>query len=198
MLATIAKKEKTKGKIMQCFWELFRQRSIDKITVSELSEMAHINRSTFYVYFKDVYDVLDQIEQYYLPGGVKFFQECHDMKDKEFIYQKFLTIFDENYQDFTYLLSDNGDPNFVVKLKNSIRPVFKQTIPKQYQENKNFDLTIEFVLSSMISVITYWANHTSEISSKELFDHLHSLYAYGVPYSLGATCVLEEEMKHFS
>lgn len=198
MHTVIAKKEKTKAKIMQCFWELFRQRSIDKITVSELSEMANINRSTFYVYFKDVYDVLDQIEQSYLPGGVKLFKECHGIKDKEIIYQKFLKVFEEIYQDFTFLLSENGDPNFVVKLKNSIRPVFRTAIPAQYQENKNFDLTVEFILSSMISVITYWANHSSDITSRELFDHLHNLYLYGVPYSLGATSIYEKEMMHSS
>lgn len=179
---------------MQCFWDLFRQKGIDKITVSELSEMAQINRSTFYVYFKDVYDVLDQIEQCYLPDGVKLFEQFKDLKDKDLIYQKFLTMFDASYLEIAFLLSEHGDPNFVLKLKNSLRPVFRQSMLKQYQTHKNFDLTVEFILSSMIGVITYWANHTNEISSKELFDHLHSLYIYGVPYSLGATNVREKEM----
>ena len=180
-----SKKERTRQKIINCFWELFRQKSIDKITVSELTSLAQINRSTFYAHFKDVYDVLDQIEEYYLPNGAKFFSQCHNIENKEEIYQNFLKLFDRNYENFSFLLSDQGDPNFVNKLKNCARPVFKQSIPKVYQEHKCFDLTVEFVLSSMISVITYWANHTREITSEELFNHLHELYVHGIPYSLG-------------
>lgn len=180
-----SKKEKTRQKIMKCFWDLFHQKSVDKITVSELTALAQINRSTFYSHFKDVYDVLDQIEEQYLPSAAKFFTKCHNIADKEEIYQNFLNIFDKNYENFSFLLSDRGDPNFANKLKNCTRPVFKKSIPEVYQQNKCFDLTIEFVLSSMISVITYWANHTSEITSKELMDHLHELYVHGVPSSLG-------------
>lgn len=189
-----SKKEKTKRKIIQCFWELFRQKSIDKITVSELTSLLGINRSTFYAYFKDIYDVLDAIEEHYLPDGVMFLKKCPDIKDKEQVYQTFLKIFDENYENFTFLLSERGDPNFVIKLKNSIRPVFRQSIPMEYQQNKYFDLSMEFILSSMISVITYWANHTTDITSRELFDHLHNLYVFGIPLSLGIT--INEDAKH--
>lgn len=180
-----SKKTKTKQKIMNCFWDLFQQKSIDKITVSELTSLAHINRSTFYAHFKDVYDVLDHIEEHYLPYGDKFFAECHTIQSKEEFYQTFLKVFNRNYENFIFLLSDQGDPNFSNKLKNYYRPLFKKSLSEVYQKNKCFDLTVEFVLSSMISVITYWANHTSEISSKELFDHLHDLYVHGIPYCLG-------------
>lgn len=180
----VNKKSKTKQKIIDCFWELYRQKSIDKITVSELASLAKINRSTFYVYFNDIYDVLEQIEEDYLPDGIKFIEKCHGFQDKDQMYQIFLDMFDKVYPNFTYLVSEQGDPNFVTKLKNSIRPVFKSTIPEKYQNNKYFDLTVEYVLSSMISVITYWATHTSDITSRELFDHLHNLYVFGVPASL--------------
>lgn len=182
---TISKKEKTKQKIMNCFWELFRQKSVDKITVSEITTILSINRSTFYAYFKDIYDVLEQIEEYYLPSGVNFFKRCQNLEDKEAMYQIFLKVFDENYKNIGFLLSEHGDPNFNVKLKNSIRPVFKEHIPAQYQESKYFDLTVEYVLSSMLSVITYWANHSGDVTSKELFDYLHDLYVHGIPYSFG-------------
>lgn len=181
----VSKKEKTRKKIMSCFWDLYHQKNIDKITVSELTSLAQINRSTFYAHFKDVYDVLDQIEEHYLPYGAKFFSKCHNFQNKEEFYQAFLKAFNRNYENFSYLLSDQGDPNFVNKLKNYYRPVFKESLPEVYQKNKCLDLTIEFVLSSMIGVITYWANHTSEISSKELFDHLHDLYVHGIPYCFG-------------
>ena len=36
---------------------------IEKITVKEVSERAEVNRSTFYAYYKDVYDILEQAEE---------------------------------------------------------------------------------------------------------------------------------------
>lgn len=35
---------------------------INKISVSKVCEVADINRSTFYLYYKDVYDLLEKIQ----------------------------------------------------------------------------------------------------------------------------------------
>ena len=185
MTTTGRKSASTKRKIMQCFWELFEQKSIEKITVSEITSRLKINRSTFYAYFKDVYDVLDQIEDMFLPTPEQLQSYCLNLKDPEEFYQAFLELFDSTYAKMTFLLGEQGDPNFERKLKNWIRPAFRKKVPMEYQQHKFFDLSLEFVLSSMISVIVFWANHPSEITSRELFDHLHNMYVYGIPNSLG-------------
>ena len=52
----------TKQILTDAFWKLYREKSIDKITVREITQLAGYNRSTFYEYFCDVYDVLQQLE----------------------------------------------------------------------------------------------------------------------------------------
>ena len=53
--------ETTRRAILDAFWEIFQETSVDRITVSRLSQAAHVHRSTFYRYFSDVYDVMEQL-----------------------------------------------------------------------------------------------------------------------------------------
>ena len=57
-MKTDARVRYTKMVIKQCFFRLIRQKSISKITVKEICEFAQINRSTFYKYYADPYDLL--------------------------------------------------------------------------------------------------------------------------------------------
>ena len=56
-----ARKE-TENKILSSFWELYKGKPINRITVKELSDACSIGRGTFYNHFHDVYAVLDKIE----------------------------------------------------------------------------------------------------------------------------------------
>lgn len=50
-------------KIEKAFKELMVQKPIDKITITELTAKAHVNRKTFYNYFYSMKDVLISIEE---------------------------------------------------------------------------------------------------------------------------------------
>lgn len=56
----------TKFFIKQAFVDMLKSLPIRKITVKAICEKAEINRSTFYKYYKDVYDLFDQLENEYL------------------------------------------------------------------------------------------------------------------------------------
>ena len=51
----------TKKAIMDCFLNMLKHKNIDRITVTDICEQCGINRNTFYYYFKDIYDVLNNI-----------------------------------------------------------------------------------------------------------------------------------------
>jgi AcrR family transcriptional regulator len=46
---------KTKRAIMHAFNELMKEKSLDKITVTELAQRAEINKGTFYLHYTDLY-----------------------------------------------------------------------------------------------------------------------------------------------
>ena len=53
----------TKKIITETFLNLLKEKEINKITVSEICNIADINRATFYRYYLDTYDLLEKIEQ---------------------------------------------------------------------------------------------------------------------------------------
>ena len=54
--------KKTKKNIKEAFYQLRKKKPIEKISVKELSEAAVINKATFYLHYKDVYDLSDKLE----------------------------------------------------------------------------------------------------------------------------------------
>ncbi len=54
---------KTRRQLKECLTRLLKEKKIQDITVRELAEMADINRGTFYLHYKDVFDLMDQIQK---------------------------------------------------------------------------------------------------------------------------------------
>jgi len=52
--------------IKESLIELLKEKSIDKITVKELSELADINRSTFYTHYCDIYAVAEEMAEEFI------------------------------------------------------------------------------------------------------------------------------------
>ncbi len=54
--------QKTQKSITDAFFRLRAHKPLEKITVRELCREAPVNRSTFYAYYKDVYDLSEHLE----------------------------------------------------------------------------------------------------------------------------------------
>lgn len=52
----------TKRRIRECFFELLKDTPLNKITVKSICDKAEINRTTFYRYYSDPFDLMEQIE----------------------------------------------------------------------------------------------------------------------------------------
>ncbi len=57
---------KTKNKIYDAFIKLAKTKPIHAISISELCQLAHINRSTFYHYYGSQYDVLNELSNQFI------------------------------------------------------------------------------------------------------------------------------------
>ena len=66
---------KTKQQFRQGLTDLMKMKSIKDITVKELTEYVDMNRGTFYLHYRDVFDLLEQMEQELLDKMVALFEK---------------------------------------------------------------------------------------------------------------------------
>ena len=79
---------KTKRRIKEVFNELLIKKDVKKISVTELSRMAEINKGTFYLHYKDIYELYAEVLQdkvNEIVNGITFFNEFFDAP-QDFIY----------------------------------------------------------------------------------------------------------------
>lgn len=165
----------TKNSFIVSFCKLYMKKPIEKISIRELTDTAGYNRTTFYNYFSDIYDVLDYIEN----SSIRYVKKniIIDMKkenpSKQFI-NTFLNIY-ENWESYIkVLLSNQNSAHFTDRLKkelfNSCMDAFN--LPKN---NIRAEYILDFYLSAIISVISRWIKNQSEMSSLEMANLLEDM-----------------------
>lgn len=66
------KREKTQKQIFQAYSTLLREKKISQITVKDVCALASINRSTFYTYFLDIYQLEECLEEHIIKDSMEY------------------------------------------------------------------------------------------------------------------------------
>lgn len=171
----------TKQNLINAFWNLYCEKRIEKITVKEITNKAGYNRGTFYEYFSDVYDVLDEIENSLIPSLNELPPVSTPTGTIGMPLDVFLNIWEQNAKYYSVLLGDKGDPAFASKLKNSIKPTIMKVLEdKPGVHLGEMDYVLEYTLSAMIGIMSYWFRREDTLSRDKLFRLIHKLMENGV------------------
>jgi AcrR family transcriptional regulator len=169
--------DRTRKNLVDAFWSLYTSKRIDKITVREITSKAGYNRGTFYEYFRDVYDVLEYIENQSLPA----IEDLPPWKGLEVhsteLFASFLELYRERYKYYKVLLGEKGDPAFQRKLKDSLKSKIIEAQSRKGLVNVNeLDLMLEYSLSGLIGILIYSFEHKPEMSDEQLMAALYNLF----------------------
>lgn len=142
-----SKSAQTKRHIVSSFLYLCDQKPWEKITVIEICRQAEITRGTFYQYFGDIYDLVEQLEESLLTDLKSRFDSIPRAGSMRYRTGDFLSRFDatpprsflvwfefcRDHRDAVIALFDrkNGDAYFVKKLK----VILKESIEKVMDED---------------------------------------------------------------
>lgn len=165
----------TKQNLIDAFWSLYCEKRIEKITVREIAAKAGYNRSTFYEYFIDVYDVLDQIESSLLPNPEDMPPLLPVIGDAPLPIDSFIKLYTGSSRYYTVLLGDNGDPAFAGKIKNGIKAKLLAQLDADEPNSIETDYALEYLLSAMIGILTYWFKNNENIPKEDLLKLMYAL-----------------------
>jgi len=152
---------RTRKILTQALTELLQQKQVNEITVKELTDLADMNRGTFYLYYKDIYDMLEKIqdEMFEKLDGIFELREDEEVTEqtKPILLDLFRFI-EENQEMCRVLLSPNGDMSFLHRLNEVLREkclhIYIGTEPVANEED--FDYRYSFVVYGCAGIIRAW------------------------------------------
>lgn len=165
--------------------ELMRKKPIQKISVKELTDFVNLNRGTFYLHYKDIYDLMEQLENDLLNEFIEINQtyDANELNGKPFPLLLELFTFLEKHAEFvSILLIENRDQNFVEKLKDLLQErclnewiiIFAHATPDMC------DLYSSYVLSGCIGIIKNWFENGRKQTPEELAHYTENILLRGL------------------
>lgn len=174
----------TKERIRDAFFDLYAIKKIERISIKEITEKAQLNRGTFYVYYKDIYDLLEKTEDELIEELVVKIKGLIVMILRDQNISPFLPPieFYQRYSKFLRVLfGANGDPNFVFKIKAIIKKTLRELFEKEnIPKVENMEYVMEYISSAQIGIISYWLiENNMELPVAELGNMIKQITLHG-------------------
>lgn len=172
----------THKSIIDAFWIIYQQKPIDKITVKEIVETAHVHRSTFYRYFTDIYDLLNQLEQKVISEiSVNLKKNCNTTDFNDLLsHADLMVVALKEYAPMIYhLTSPNGDIFFRNKLKEQVQLHFNSL---GFAKNTSLatEYLFNFMFSCILSNLNFWYEHQNECSLEQICNMCKQMISSGL------------------
>jgi AcrR family transcriptional regulator len=175
---------KTRQQLRDAMILLLKEKSITEISVREISELADINRGTFYLHYKDVYDMVEQIENEIFNefNSVVNARTTEELRDNtELILEDLFNYMSENALLCSVLLSHNGDIAFLQKLTGVVKEKMYHNWDAWYNKEKScyFNTFSTFLVAGCVGVIQEWINGDMIESPHEMAVTIHTIIRKG-------------------
>lgn len=159
--------KKTKAAIKEAFFELRRKKPVEKITVTELSKSAGINKATFYLHYSDIYSLADEMEDEAIDdilaeiqGIDKFFDDPKKLSEDLF------HAFIKNRSMLNYIFSGSRYSNFASKVEERIKARLYAEYPK-LRSHRN-DIVLSFIIQGTFHTVAASVPDKETDNSEEL------------------------------
>lgn len=174
---------RTKKAIRDAFVSLLEEHELRDITITEICRVADINRKTFYNYYNDVFELMDEIEY----EIVHEFEMIVKQKDENIFFsqpnQFFTTLtktIADDYEFYEKLINANNGYGLVQKIRKSFINIFKEFIieSKMIPED-DVDFVVTFIVSGMVGVYQDIFRNEISMTQQEITRELERIVTKG-------------------
>lgn len=174
---------KTKHAIYKAFVELLNEKDVNQITITDIAKKANINRKTFYNYYSDAYEVMEEIENLTVEAfinnmGTVEFTNMADFLTEIFI--KFTETVNKDLEFFNLLFKTNNRSFLIVKIVEALKEYVQKRIEESNElDMRRFEVVSNFYLSGVLSVYMNWFMNNYDQSIEEISALLTELVLHG-------------------
>lgn len=175
---------RTKKLLSQGLIELMQQKQVKDITVRELADLVDVNRGTFYLYYRDIFDMLERLEEELfeqLNAVILAHKGEPILTHARPMLKDLFRIVAENKEICSVLLSDNGDIKFLQKLSDVIQEKLRMDWLNGYVENETeFEYRYAFGALGFIGLLRTWLHRDCAESADDMAAFADSLIRQGI------------------
>ena len=166
--------------IRQAFLELLKEKSFEKITVTDIVKYADINRSTFYAHYPDVMGLIDEMQEEVLSFTEEYLRKVNfaDLLENPAPYLQMIVDLTRENEELYRLLSNS---NVAVKQLEDTKTLLAERIistvevPEQYKKSIHLEFAVRFFLGGFIDLYRQWLKGDVNYTVDEIIQEISRL-----------------------
>lgn len=172
----------TRMVLRQSLLELMKERSINKITVTDICELAEVNRGTFYAHYSDPYDLLHQIEQELYGDIMRSLERSLSSESIPTLLQDIFQSIEKNGDLCKILFSEHGDKEFIREL---LCIVHDKCMDEWHQQAIGVDSSLlewlyTFTANGSVGIIQAWVQGGMKESPSDIAQFIYRISSIGL------------------
>lgn len=162
------RKKTSKKTIERIFVELIQEKELNQISVTDICKLAHINRTTFYNNYIDIYDLADKIKEKLEKDVEELYKEEKENNYNSNDFSKIFKLVQENQLFFKTF--------FKLEFENKADFLYDTSLSKKFYNDKHIDYHIEFFQAGFNAILRKWLNNGCKESVEEMCEIINSEY----------------------
>ena len=168
---------------------LLKKKPFEYITVSEICETASVNRSTFYLHYETISDLLDETTRYLLDDFRSYFPTdtidlvCYDRNELVFVCDKYLTpylTYIKNHKEvFGTAITHNKILKFEDVHKRLFDNIFNPILDRFHYPSNTRQYVMMYYLNGINAIVLEWLKNGCDKSIAEISEII-SMCIYGL------------------
>ena len=151
---------KSQEEIKMAFLELISEKHFDDITMSDISDMANVSRSTIYSNYSDKFDLLDHLIKEHMDEMRELYETASEIDFFE-ANKVWFEYIKDHYLFFSTMLASNGPDYFCTHFCKFLEEEFKNILNVNVGKNRgiNEEIILQFVMSSYFGIVEWWVKN---------------------------------------
>lgn len=149
---------RTERNLMAAFGEALRERPVDKISVTALARSADINKATFYLHYRDIYDLAEAFVRQTARTAVERMGYLEEfVSAPETFAAHFVEDLEKQHDEFAPLLESGFMPVFMDQFVKSMSEALAQLYPTP-ADSATHQILLTFITSGFLTSVARFAD----------------------------------------
>lgn len=189
------RKAKSKQQIYESFMSLIEEKGVDHITVTDIANHANLNRGTFYLHYRDVPDLVQQLKDHVFKSIEQHvlkldFRKAMEYADRREPYPLGVRIFEEfaKHADFLKaMFGPKGDLSYALQFRKLMTGHIyeKINIPEAANLNIRRDYVVAYMTSAHFGMLMHWIECGMDQTPEQMASIMMNIVSYGPLVSFG-------------